>query len=107
YPAAHREHASRLEQHGPRVRHVLEEPHHPDVVEGLVVERQRSGVSLHERRLDTRSLEVFRRRLELTALDVDAGEPQAPVLLAENGEDGTDSAADLEQPRARRKFGAV
>jgi hypothetical protein len=54
---------------------MLEEPHHPDVVEGLVREGERERVGLEQRRLDAGALEVTARELELPRLDVDA--PQA------------------------------
>jgi hypothetical protein len=77
------------------------------VVERLLAEREREGVSLHQRRVNPRSLEVSAREFELFLLDVDADELDVREFVTEDGEDGADSAADLEQACSPLQFGAV
>jgi hypothetical protein len=101
------EHASRLAQDLDRIGDVLEEPHHPDVVERTILERKRQGVGIHQRRLDAGPLEVAAGEVELLRFDVDSREDDPRKLLAEDSEHRTDAAPDLEQPRARRKRSAV
>jgi hypothetical protein len=86
---------------------MLEEPHHPDVVEGLIRERKRERVGLTQRRLDAGALEIPSRKVKLLLLDVDAVELDTWELLSEHCEDCADPGADLDQPRARLELGAV
>jgi hypothetical protein len=86
---------------------VLEEPHHPDVVERLVVERECAGIRLDEGGLHTGSLEVPARVRELLRLDVDAVEADARELLAEHRQHRADAAPDLQEPRSRLERRAV
>jgi hypothetical protein len=96
--SAGREDAARLAQRRDRVREVLQEPHHPDVVERLVVEGQRQRVGLHQRRVDPGRCQVRSRECELPCLDIDAREMDAGEFLAEHRHHGTHAAADLQQP---------
>jgi hypothetical protein len=77
------------------------------VVERLVAERERERISLGQSRLDPRPPQVASGELELSRLDVDAGESKARELLPEDGEYRADSAADLEQARPGVEPGAV
>ena len=86
---------------------MLEEPHHPDMVEILIRKRERERVGLTQRRLDAGALEVPLREVELLLLDVDAEELDTRELLSEHCEHRADARADLEQPRARLELGAV
>ncbi len=86
---------------------MLEEPHHPDVVERFLVERELERVSLHKRRVDPDSLEVSAGEFELLPLDVDAEKSGVREFLTKDCEDGADSAADLEQPCATLEICAV
>jgi hypothetical protein len=86
---------------------VLQEPHHPDVVERLVRERERERVSLQQGCLDPGPLEVPAGEVELLRLDVDAGQADARELLSEHREHCTDAAADLEQACPGLELGAV
>jgi len=101
------EDAPRFAQDLGRVSHVLEEPHHPHVVERLVGKRERSRVSLDQGGLDSGSLEVPAGERELLRLDVDAVQDDPGELLAENRQHRADTATDLEQPRPRLERGAV
>ena len=78
---------------------MLEEPHHPDVVERRVLERERQRVGFQQCRLDSASLEVNTRELELLRLDVDAEQSHARELLPEHRQHRSHAAADLEQSR--------
>jgi hypothetical protein len=82
--AARREHAARLTEGRHRVREVLQEPHHPDVVERVVVEGERQGVGLQQGRIDARLRQVRAGEVELPLLDVDPGQLDAGKLLAEH-----------------------
>jgi hypothetical protein len=70
------------------------------VVERLVLEGERERVRLHKGRLDTCPLQVPARELELSRLDVDAGENEARKLLAEHCEHRACAGAYLEQARS-------
>jgi catechol 2,3-dioxygenase-like lactoylglutathione lyase family enzyme len=95
--AAGDEHAPGVAQRRRRVADVLEQPHHPDVVEGLVRERQGKRVALAQGRLDSGSPEMAARELELCRLDVDADETQTGKLLSEHGQHRADATSDFEQ----------
>jgi hypothetical protein len=79
----------------------------PDVVEGLVCERERNCVRLYECRFDSRFPQVSAGVVELFWLDVDAVQTHARKFVAEDCEHCADAAADLEQTRARRERRAV
>jgi hypothetical protein len=104
---ARRQHAARLAQRGDRVREVLQEPHHPDVVERLVVEGERQRVRLQQGRLDPGLRQVRACELELLRLDVHTREGDTGKLLPKHRHHGTDAAADLEQPRPGLERGSV
>jgi hypothetical protein len=95
-PAARDENTPGFAQRRMRVADVLEEPHHPDVVERLIAERERERVSLHKRRVHPRSPKVSAGEFELLLLDVDAVESDLWEFLTKDSEDGADSAANLE-----------
>jgi hypothetical protein len=77
------------------------------VVERLPVERERERVSLNKRRVDARPLEVSACEFELLLLDVNAEKSDVRELLAEDRQDGADSAANLEQARSAPQLSAV
>jgi hypothetical protein len=77
------------------------------VVERAVAEWECERVSVHECGVDPRSPEVSAGEIELFLFDVDAEESGVWEFLAEDSEDGSDSAADLEQPRSTLEFCAV
>src|SRR5437016_60198 len=83
-------------QHFGWIGDMLEEPHHPDMVERLVLERERVCVSLTQGGLDTGALEVAPGELELLRLDVDAVEADTGELLPEDRQHCADAAPDLE-----------
>ncbi len=80
---------------------MLEEPHHPNVVEELILERKRERVGLTQRCPDAGALEVPPRKVELLLLDVNAVELDTGELLSEHCEDCADARAHLDQTRAR------
>src|SRR5438093_8427301 len=86
---------------------MLEEPHHPDVVEGAVGERERERVGLTQRCLDARPLEVAPSEVELLLFDVDAEQLDTRILLSQYRQDCADPTADLEQTCSRLELGAV
>ena len=86
---------------------MLQEPHHPDVVERLVLERERESVGLAQGRLDPGPREVLASEVELLRLDVDAEQPNARELLPEHREHRAHARADLEQPRPRLELRPV
>ena len=96
-----------LEQDRWWVGDVLQEPHHPDVVERLILERKRESVGLQQGRLDPGPREVLAGEGELLRLDVDAEQPNTRELLPEHREHRAHAAADLEQARPRRQLRAV
>ena len=77
------------------------------MVERAIVEWECEGVSVHKCRVDPRSPEVSASEFKLFLFDVDADEPGLWEFLTEDGEDGSDAAADLEQPRSTLEFCAV
>ena len=83
---------------------MLQQPHHPDVLERLVLERECERIGLHEGCVDPGSLEVSPGELELLRLDVDAGQADARELLPEHRQDRADAGADLEQARSGREL---
>jgi hypothetical protein len=105
--AARDEDAACFAQDGRGIGDVLEEPHHPHVVERLVGEREGQRVGLDQRRVDSGPLEMPARELELLRLDVDAGQANAGELLPEHRQDGTNSTTHLEQARPRLELRSV
>jgi hypothetical protein len=85
---------------------MLEEPHHPDVVERFRLERERKRIRASQVGFDTQSREIVATELDLTRLDVDARQDEARKRLSQDAQHGTDSAADLEQPRPGLEVGA-
>src|SRR2546429_2339364 len=86
---------------------MLEEPHHPNVVERAIGERERERIGLTQRRLDARPLEMSPSEVELLLLDVDAEQLDTRVLLSQYRQDCADATADLEQTCSRLEFRAV
>ena len=83
-------------QHFGRVGDVLEEPHHPDMIKRLVLERERVSVCLEQGGLDPSSLEVRAGEAELLRLDVDTMEADTGELLPEDSQHCAHAATDLE-----------
>ena len=90
-----------------RVGDVLEQPHHPDVVERLVLEWECESIGFLQRCLDPGPLEVTAGEVELPRLAVDAEQAEPRKFLSEHRQYCTHSAADLEQARSGRELRAV
>ena len=101
------EHTPGLAEGSRRVGNVLEQPHHPDVVERSVFERERERIRLTQRCLDSDPLEVDTGEFELLLFDVDTEQLDTWVVLPEHRQNCADAAADLEQTRSRLEAGAV
>ena len=101
------QHTPSLVQRCRRIGDVLEQPHHPDVVERPVLERERERIGLTQGRRDPGPLEVRAGEVELLALDVDAERRTPGILLPEHRQHRADAAADLEQARSGRELGPV
>src|SRR5439155_21483542 len=86
---------------------MLEEPHHPNVVERAIGERECKRIGLTQRRLDARPLEVSPSEVELLLLDVDAEQLDTRVLLSQHRQNCADATADLEQTCSRVEPRAV
>src|SRR5881275_3032255 len=86
---------------------MLEQPHHPDVVERASRERERERIGLTQRCIDPGPLEVSPGEVELPLLDVDPEQSDTRILLPEYRQDRADPTADLEQTRPRLEVGAV
>ena len=86
---------------------MLEEPHHPDVVEERIRERERECVGLTQRRLDAGAHEVPPRKVKLLRLDINAVELDTGELLSEHCKDCADPGTDLDQTRARLELAAL
>src|SRR2546429_9828148 len=86
---------------------MLEEPHHPNVVERAIGERERERIGLTQRRLDPRPLEVSPSEVELLLLDVDAEQPDTRVLLSQHRQNCADATAALKQTCSRVEPRAV
>ena len=86
---------------------MLEEPHHPDVVERLVLERELARIGLAQRCLDSGPLEVPARVVELLRLDVDSRQADAGELLSQYRQHSAHAGPDLEQARSGLELRAV
>ena len=80
---------------------MLEEPHHPDMIEVPIRKREGECVGLTQRRLDAGALEVPPREVELLLLDVHAVELDTGELLSEHCQHCAHAGADFEQARPR------
>jgi hypothetical protein len=94
--------ASYFTKRADRVGHVLEEPHHPDVVERSVVVWELKAVGRAELRRDSPLANVIVGHLDLACLEIDARKRHSGECFSEDPKHRAYAAADLEQPRSRR-----
>ena len=97
--APRHEHPSGLTQHCARVGHMLEKPHHPDMVEGAVREGELGCIGTAKVGTHTQTGEVGTSYLQLALLDVHSCQHNAGKRLTEDRQHRPHPTTDLQQPR--------